>query len=122
MNEPNAPPKARMVLNGLTLCYRVTDTGVKQKPALPPGVEAGKCRLGACWDRMPNGDMVVNVVPMLPGNAVLHYEYSQLMHKAQRLVLDHFFQVQNLPKGHPWAMPAPDPTTWAISCPRSERW
>ncbi len=113
--EPHAPEKPRMILNGLTLCYRITDTGVKQKPYLPPEIQAGKCGLGACFDRMPNGDYVVNVVPMLPGNAVLCQEYSQLMRKAQRRVLDHFFQVQSLPPGHRWAIPGNDPTTWAIS-------
>lgn len=114
-HEPSAPEKARMILNGLTLCYRITDTGVKQKPYLPSGIEAGKCSLSACFDRMPNGDYVVNVVPMLPGNAVLCYEYSQLMRRAQERVLDHFFQVQNLPVGHRWSVPGQDMSTWTIS-------
>lgn len=116
-NEPHAPEQARMILNGLTLCYRITDTGVKQKPYLPADVQPGKCKLSACLDPMPNGDYVVNVPPMLPGNAILCLEHSQLMRRAQQLVLDHFFQLQNLApdhrmarrgKGLGWA-------TWAIA-------
>jgi hypothetical protein len=100
-NEPHAPETARLILNGLTLCYRITDTGVQQKPYLPKGVEVGKCGLSACLDRMPNGDRIVNVVPMLPGNALLHCEYSVLMRKAQHRVLDHMYQLQTLPGDHP---------------------
>ncbi|MDA3924144.1 MAG: FAD-dependent oxidoreductase [Kiritimatiellae bacterium] len=57
-NEPHAPEKARMLLNGLTLCYRITDTGVKQKPYLPEEIKENSCSLSACYDRMPNGDIV----------------------------------------------------------------
>lgn len=115
-NEPHAPEKAQMILNGLTLCYRIADTGVEQKPYLPKEVEAGKCNIGACFDRLPNGDHVVNVVPMLPGNAILEFEYSRLMRDAHRLVLDHFFQVQNLPADSVWTSAGEGKglKTWAI--------
>jgi hypothetical protein len=116
-HEPNAPETARLILNGLTLCYRITDTGEKQKPYLPAGVDVGKCTLSACLDRMPNGDRVVNVVPMLPGNAILHCEYSELMRKAQHRVLDHMYQLQNLPADHPMtrSIKNRDLSTWTIS-------
>ena len=56
--EPHGPVTPRMLLNGLSLCYRITDTGVKQKPYLPKGVKENSCPLGAGFDAMPNGDVV----------------------------------------------------------------
>ena len=48
--EPHAPEKAKLILNGLTLCYRLTDTGVKQKPYVPKGVAVGKCNISTCFE------------------------------------------------------------------------
>ena len=112
--EPHAPEQAKIILNGLTLCYRMTDTGVKQKPYVPKGVAVGKCNISACFDPLPNGDVVVNVVPMLPGNAVLCYEYSELMRRANHLVLDHLFQLQTLPENNVWSRNGKW-KTWTIS-------
>lgn len=94
-NEPTAPEEAKMSLNALTLCYRITDTGVARQPYLPKGVTEGNCPLGACYTKMPNGDVVVNVVGMLKGNAVLSMEHSRLMREAQRRVYAHFHAIQS---------------------------
>jgi hypothetical protein len=116
-NEPHAPEKANVVLNGMTLCYRITDTGVKQKPFLPKGVEEKSCPLSACFDRMPNGDIVVNAVGMIGGNAIVCMEYSELMREAHRRVLAHMHHLQQLPPNHQWASAARGKGwgTWAIS-------
>jgi hypothetical protein len=107
--EPTAPDRAEMSLNGITLCYRITDTGVKQKPYLPQGVKSGICPRGACYMRMPNGDVVVNAVGMIGGNAILCLEHSELMREATRRVLAHFHTIQTHPSdGKSWE-------TWAIS-------
>ena len=115
--EPHAPEQARMILNGLTLCYRITDTGVKQKPYLPEGVREKSCSVSACFDRMPNGDIVINVCGMISGNAVVCMEHSELMREAQRRVLAHMYQIQKLPPDDPWARAAGGKGwgTWAIS-------
>ncbi|MCX6901220.1 MAG: FAD-dependent oxidoreductase [Verrucomicrobia bacterium] len=108
-NEPSAPEQAEMSLNAMTLCYRITDTGVPQKPYLPKGVKSGSCPLGACYDKMPNGDVVVNAVSMIKGNAVLCMEYSRLMREAQRRVHAHFHAIQTQTSGKTqW-------NTWTIS-------
>jgi hypothetical protein len=93
-HEPSAPERAEMSLNAMTLCYRITDTGVPQKPYLPKGVKSGSCPLSACYDKMPNGDVVVNAVDMIKGNAILCMEHSQLMREAQRRVYAHFHAIQ----------------------------
>lgn len=115
--EPHAPEKARMILNGLTLCYRITDTGVRQKPYLPEGVKGKSRSVSACFDRMPNGDVVINVCGMIGGNAVMCMEHSALMREAQRRVLTHVYQIQKLPPDDPWARAAGGKGwgTWAIS-------
>lgn len=93
-NEPSAPEQAQMSLNALTLCYRITDTGIPQKPYLPTGVKSGSCPMSACYTKMPNGDVVVNAVGMLKGNAILCTEHSRLMREAQRRVYAHFHTIQ----------------------------
>lgn len=116
-DEPHAPEQARMILNGLTLCYRITDTGVKQKPYLPKGVKENSCPTGACFDRMPNGDIVVNAVGMISGNAVACMEHSELLREAHRRVLAHMYRIQRLPPDDRWARAAGGKgwATWAIS-------
>jgi len=101
--EPHAPETARMLLNGLSLCYRITDTGVKQKPYLPKGVKEDSCPLSACFDAMPNGDVVVNPLGMISGNAVVQTEMSELLREAHRRVLAHMHAIQRLPPDHAFA-------------------
>ena len=115
--EPHAPEQPRMILNGLTLCYRITDTGINQKPYLPDGVKKTSRSVSACFDRMPNGDIVINVCGMIGGNAVLCMEHSALMREAHRRVLTHMYQIQRLPPDDPWARAAGGKgwSTWAIS-------
>ncbi len=114
--EPHAPEHARMILNGLTLCYRITDTGVKQKPYLPEGIRERKSVI-ACFDRMPNGDIIINVCGMISGNAVLCMEHSELMREAHCRVLAHMYRIQKLPPDDHWARVAGGKgwSTWAIS-------
>ncbi len=95
--EPTAPEKAGLHLNGLTLCYRIADTGVRQKPYLPKGVQEGICRKPVHIVQMPNGDLLLNPVGMIDGNAVVETEYSELMREAHRRVLEHFYWLQRLP-------------------------
>ena len=101
--EPHAPKTARMLLNGMSLCYRITDTGVKQRPYLPKGVKEDSCPLSACFDAMPNGDVVVNPLGMISGNAVVQMEMSELLREARRRVLAHLHTIQRLPSNHAFA-------------------
>lgn len=116
-DEPHAPEQPKLRLNGLTLCYRITDTGVRQRPYLPDGVKAGSCPLSACFDRMPNGDFVINVPGMIAGNAIVCMEHSELMRAAHRRVLAHLHALQQLPPDDPWGGKAPGKGwgTWAIT-------
>lgn len=94
--EPTAPEQAGMHLNGLTLCYRITDTGVKQHARLPADIPEGLCPKPVHIVAMPNGDHLLNPVNMIDGNALLEMEYSQLVREAYRRVLEHFYWLQRL--------------------------
>jgi len=95
--EPSAPVEAKMVLNGLTLCYRITDTGKQQRPYLPAGIPEGLCPRPVHIVLLPNGDHLLNPINMLDGNALLCMEYSELLREAHRRVLEHFHWLQRLP-------------------------
>jgi len=111
-NEPTAPDKAEIWLNGLSLCYRITDTGVPQKPYLPSGLKEGRLRSGFRM-LMPNGDYILNVLGMIDGNALLYMEYSELMREAYRRVLQDFCGRQCL---------APDSDSRHIAPVRGKGW
>jgi hypothetical protein len=95
--EPSAPEQADVSFNGLTLCYRITDTGVPQVPYLPPGIPEGLCRKPVHIVVMPNGDHLLNAVDMIDGNAIFELEYSDLMREGYRRVFEHFYWLQRLP-------------------------
>jgi hypothetical protein len=102
--EPSAPATPSNALNGLTLCYRISDTGTPQKPYLPSDIEEGICPRPVHIVVMPNGDHLLNAVDMIDGNALLATEYSALMYEATRRVMEHFHWLQRLP--------ADDPSRW----------
>ena len=116
-NEPTAPEKAGPHLNGLTLCYRITDTGVRRKPYLPDDIAEGICRKSVHIVVLPNGDHLLNPVGMIDGNAILRDEYSHLMYEGYRRVVEHFYWLQQLPPGERWNRHAGPKgySTWTIS-------
>lgn len=91
-NEPNAPDEPTLSLNSLTLLYRMTDTGETQPPFVPPG--APECPRPAALRTCANGDVLVNPVNMLPGNAVLHHDLSRMLSVATAMVYEHFHWMQ----------------------------
>jgi len=120
--EPSAPERPEMRLNALTLLYRVTDTGSPRQPWLPKGVREGICPRPTCIRPLPNGDLLMNPVDMIEGNAVLEADYSRLMREATRRVLEHFHWLQGTVRGKADALsymrqfiPERGFATWAIA-------
>jgi len=116
--EPSAPAHAERNLNGCTLVYRVTNTGLSRKPCKPQGLSREKEWGGVHIVVMPNGDHLMNAVDMIEGDTLLHTENSQLMRDAHLLVLDNWHYLQSLPPGRSrWNRYAgPEGyATWAIS-------
>lgn len=114
--EPSAPEKAGLHLNGMTLCYRIADTGVKQTPYLPPDIREGLCPRPTFFMRMANGDRIVNAVDMLAGNSLLEEEHSRLVYEAHRRVVEHFHWLQTVdPRQMKWGNnQGKGYSTWAI--------
>ncbi len=93
-NGPAAPADAKMTLNGMTLCYRITEPPRRSPicrgypggplPARGPHRDNAQRRSFAQRGRHVNG------------NAVLCTEYSQLMREGYRRVLEHFHWLQTL--------------------------
>ena len=73
----------------MTLFYRITDTGEKQAPFLPDGVREGACPRPAALRDCPNGDLLVNPVNMIGGNAADLDSLSRVMRRAYGLVYEH---------------------------------
>lgn len=94
--EPSAPEKAGPYLNGMTLCYRIADTGVKQKPYLPSDIREGLCPRSSCAMVMPNGNHIINAVGMLAGNVLREEDCSRLVGEAHRRVVEHFHFLQTV--------------------------
>jgi len=95
-DEPSAPVSASAWLNSCSLVYRITDTGVRQKPYLPEGVREGLCPRPVHIAVLPNGDHLLNPVRMIEGNAILRDDYGRLMREGHRRVLEHFHWLQTL--------------------------
>ena len=115
--EPSAPAKATTNLNACTLLYRVTDTGVRQKPLKPSGMRVQHQWGGVHIIVLPNGDHAMNALGMVEGDMLLHTEHSQLMHEAYLQVLDNWHYLQTLPPGKStWnRLAGPDGyATWSI--------
>lgn len=93
-DEPNAPEQPTPSLNSMTLLYRITNTGSRQEPWLPPGVPAGACSKPAALRTCGNGDVLVNAVNMIPGNAADLAGLSETMQKGVGLVYEHFHWMQ----------------------------
>lgn len=89
-DESNAPVEPTQSLNAMTLLYRITDTGEKQPSFLPPGLPAGGCSKPAALRTCANGDILVNAVNMIAGNAILHTDLGRILRQATRLVYEHF--------------------------------
>ena len=88
--EEAAPDTAAHFLNGLTQCFRITETGT-DIPAVPEKysdvdltdwVEHMNRTLGpvSCFNVYPRGGIYVNMLPTGEGNMYLQYDMSALKH------------------------------------------
>jgi len=118
-DEPSAPASAEPWLNSCSLIYRITDTGMRQKPYLAAGIREGLCPRPVHIVVLPNGDHLLNAVNMIDGNAILEADYSRLMREGHRRVLEHFHWLQTLDptKGGRWTRFVRDTGygTWSIT-------
>lgn len=88
--EEAAPEKATKVLNGITQCFRITETGIDM-PGVPEKyndvdltgwVEHMNRTLGpvSCFTVYPRGGIYVNMLPTAEGELYLQYDMDVLKH------------------------------------------
>jgi hypothetical protein len=65
--EPDAPAAEEAVLNGVSLCWRVTPAGSPAVEPLPAGLEADERTVSHAITEYPCGDLNLNPLPLLEG-------------------------------------------------------
>jgi len=94
--EPSAPELPGNTLNAISLCYRIrkSRSPVRQTQPEPPV---------KTWPRsahvsgLPNGDLLVNPLAMLPGRALVEQGYEACMEQCKRIVKAHWRWLQTKP-------------------------
>lgn len=95
-NEALAPERPERTLNAISLCYRVrkSDSPVRQAAPDPPPRGYGK---SAHVNELPNGDLIVNPLAMLPGIALHDMGRDKAMAECRRRVQAHWHRLQSIP-------------------------
>jgi len=94
--EPAAPAKPARTLNAISLCYRVrrSEDPVRQAPpSVPP---AGRFSKSAHVSELPDGDLIVNPLGIVPGRALIDKGYAACMADAKRIVQAHWRRLQGI--------------------------
>ncbi len=94
--EQSAPDQPGKTLNAISLCYRIrkSDHPVRQAPPQPPVKRWPKT---AHVSGLPNGDRIVNPLPMLPGRALIDLGYDEALARCRRIVQAHWRWLQAHP-------------------------
>ena len=88
--EEAAPDESTKFLNGLTQCFRITETGT-ELPAVPPEYDdvdltewenhmERTCGPVSCFNVYPRGGIYVNMLPTGEGDMYLRYDMPELKH------------------------------------------
>ena len=102
--ESLAPIEAKPKLNAMTLMYRIRDTGIEQRPWLPPDTPANYCIEGTAMRELPDGDQLINRCGMLEGNPLDAGGFPDLLREARRRVYAHFYWLQTQKGYGTWAL------------------
>lgn len=94
--EPAAPPKGGQTLNAISLCYRVrrSKTPVRQPP--PAILPVGRFSKSAHVSELPDGDLIVNPLGIVPGRALIDKGYAACMTDAKQIVQAHWRRLQEI--------------------------
>ena len=94
--ESMAPDKPTLTLNAISLCYRVRkSTRPRRQEAPTPPV--ARWPHTAHVHSLPNGDLIVNPLPLLPGRTLVDVGYDRTMARAKPIVQAHWRWLQSFP-------------------------
>jgi len=91
-DEPSAPEEGRLQLNAITRCYTIR-ASASPEPAAPPEtpVPFPKAAFVRGWE----GDILcVNMMPTLPGRALIDLGYDECMRRSETIVRAHWHWLQ----------------------------
>lgn len=97
-DEPGAPEKATLRVNGVSLLYRVTPVPTPSVEPLPEGIKP------ECWwakkfpsaqiNQYPNGDLNVNMLPTMEGEEFMRLGWQDARTECERRVRAHWHDIQ----------------------------
>jgi len=87
--EPSAPEKPQLALNGISLCYRLRKAD-RPTPPRDPGAVVPKLRRTAHVTELPCGDLIVNPLAIMPGTALVEQGRDKVYEACRPLVEAHW--------------------------------
>jgi len=95
-SEPSAPEDGALQLNAITRCYVIVPSDAPQREA-PPEVQVAFPR-AAFVTGWHDGMRMVNMMPTLPGRALIDLGYDECMRRSERIVRTHWHWLQQIPE------------------------
>lgn len=95
-DEPSAPAEASLQLNAITRCYTVVPSPSPRR-APPPEVDVAFPH-AAFVTGWRDGERSVNMMPTLPGRALIDLGYEACMERSEAIVRAHWHWLQEMPE------------------------
>ncbi|MFW5693070.1 MAG: FAD-dependent oxidoreductase [Thermoguttaceae bacterium] len=95
-DEPSAPEEGFLQLNAITRCYMIvpSDSPARQPP-LEVAVRFPRAAFVTGWR---DGMRTVNMMPTLPGRALIDLGYDECMRRSEQIVRAHWHWLQQVPE------------------------
>jgi hypothetical protein len=94
-DEPSAPKKGSLQLNAITRLYTIAQrSNAKTQPTSNPPISFPACAHICGWKE---GPLTVNMLPTLPGRALIDYGYDEALRRSEQIVYAHWHWLQQIP-------------------------
>ncbi|MCL4207075.1 MAG: FAD-dependent oxidoreductase [Pirellulaceae bacterium] len=94
-DEPSAPEKGLLQLNAITRCYRIELSDAPRREIAPEAAVAfPRAAFVTGWK---DGTRTVNMMPTLPGRALIDLGYDECMRRSEQIVRAHWNWLQQIP-------------------------
>ncbi len=95
-DEPSAPEQGFLQLNAITRCYRIVPSDAPARQ--PPPEAAVRFPRAAFVTGWSDGMRMVNMMPTLPGRALIDLGYDECMRRSEQIVRAHWHWLQQIPE------------------------
>jgi hypothetical protein len=94
-DEPSAPENGVLQLNAITRCYRIEPSDApRREPAPGADIAFPRAAFVTGWK---DGTRTVNMMPTLPGRALIDLGYDECMKRSEQIVRAHWHWLQQIP-------------------------